>query len=180
MPSVPTTPATLSLLRAMQTLILTNVLIGGTSPFAALSSADATRYGATNAIYIGEPKDFRDGYLPQCHLVAEEEAVMLVGAQGRASDELQIRLTVVVDFTDWWAAEQSILALRDTIWPVLMAHLRGGAGTGTSFVALDLAEATLQHQNGFATMQVAGVWYRTWTCHLLARQVWAASGGLVP
>ena len=64
MPTIPTAPATLSLLRAVQTLILNNVLIGGTSPFAALSSADATRYGVANAIYIGEPKDFRDAYLP--------------------------------------------------------------------------------------------------------------------
>lgn len=178
--NVPTAPNTLAVLRAVQTLILNDVLIGGGSPFAALGSTDAARYGVARAVYIGAPKDFRDAYLPQCHLVAEDEAVALVGAQGRASDELLIRLTVVVDFTDWWAAEQNILALRDAIWPVLLAHLRGGAGTGTSFVALDLPQTAPERQNGFALMEVAGVWYRTWTTHLLARQVWAAAGGLVP
>jgi hypothetical protein len=180
MPSVPTGPATLTVLRALQSLILNDVLIGGVSPFAALTSADATRYGVTNAVYIGAPKDFRDVYLPQCQLVAEEEAVTLTGAQGRATDDLVVRVTVIVDFTDWWVAEQSILALRDALWPVMLTHVRGGVGAGTGFVALDLPETKPDRQDGFGMLTVAGVWYRTWTGHLTARQMWAASGGLVP
>ncbi len=181
MPNVPGAPNTLGMLRAIQSLIVNNVLIGGVSPFAALSSADAARYGVSRAVYIGAPKDFRDGYLPQCHIVPEGEAVTLMGAQGRAEDHLVVRVTAVVDFSDWWAAEQNILALRDAMWPVLLAHLRGGATAGTGFVALDPDENASErsHASGFEMMEVAGVWYRAWTCHLMARQVWAASGGLV-
>jgi hypothetical protein len=180
MAAIPNAPNTLGVLRALQTLLLNNALIGGTSPFASLGSADATRYGVTRAIYIGAPKDFKDGYLPQCQLVAEGDAVQVIGAQGRVADALLVRIMAVADFTDWWAGEQSILALRDAIWPVLVAHVRGGASAGTGFVALELPDAQPQGSDGFEMLEVAGVWYRTWTCHVLARQVWAPAGGLVP
>jgi hypothetical protein len=180
MPNVPGAPNTLGVLRVVQTLIVNDVLLSGVSPFAALSSADAARYGVARAVYVGAPKDFKDAYLPQCQIVAEEEAVTLLGAQGRAEDALTVRVTAIVDFTDWWAAEQNILALRDALWPVLLTHLRGGAGAGTSFVALDPATGAAEHRDGFATEEIAGVWYRTWTARIIARQVWAAAGGLVP
>ncbi|MBA3822774.1 MAG: hypothetical protein H0X24_02575 [Ktedonobacterales bacterium] len=180
MPTVPTSPNTLGVLRALQTLLLNNALIGGVSPFAALGSADATRYGVARAIYIGAPKDFKDGYLPQCQLVAEGDAVTRAGAQGRATDEVLVRITAVADLTDWWTGEQTILALRDAIWPVLLAHVRGGASTGTGFVALEQPDAEPHPNAGFGMLEVAGVWYRTWTCHVLARQLWTPSGGLVP
>ena len=179
MPNVPGAPNTLGVLQAVQTMLLNDVLVGGSSPFAALNSTDAARYGVARAVYIGAPKDFKDGYLPQCQIVAEEDAVTLAGVQGRATDALLVRITAVVDFTDWWVAEQGILALRDAIWPVLLTHLRGGASAGTGFVALDLPETRPQARDGFDLLEVAGVWYRSWTCHILARQVWAASGGLV-
>jgi hypothetical protein len=180
MPMVPGAPNTLGVLRALQTLLVGNVLVGGVSPFASLSSADATRYGVSHAIYIGAPKDFKDGYLPQCQIVVEEESVTLSGAQGRAADALHVRITAIADFTDWWAGEQSILGLRDAIWPVVLAHVRGGASAGTCFVALDASDDSLTASDGFGMLEVAGVWYRTWTCHVIARQVWAPAGGLVP
>jgi hypothetical protein len=181
MANVPTGPNTLGMLQAVQGLILGNVLMGGVSPFASLNAADAARYGVARAVYIGAPKDFKDAYLPQCQIVPEEETVALAGAQGRAEDVLAVRVMAVVSFTDWWAAEQQILALRDAIWPVLLAHVRGGASVGTGFVALDpAAGANEARRGGFGLLEVAGVWYRTWTCHLDARQVWAATGGLVP
>jgi hypothetical protein len=181
MPTVPTAPNTLGTLRALQSLLLGNALVSGVSPFAALTSPDATRYGVTRAIYIGAPKDFKDGYLPQCHLVAEDDTVTLAGMQARATDALLVRVTAIADFTDWWSGEQTILSLRDAIWPVLLAHVRGGASAGTGFVALDLPEATPTGTgDGFGMLEVAGVWYRTWTSHIIARQVWAPSGGLVP
>src|SRR6185437_413753 len=127
MPNVPGAPNTLGVLRAVQSLIVNNVLVGGVSPFASLSSADATRYGVSRAVYVGAPKDFRDAYLPQCYIVPEGEMMTLAGAQGRAEDQLVVRVTAVVDFSDWWTGEQNILALRDAMWPVLLAHLRGGA-----------------------------------------------------
>lgn len=180
MPNVPAAPATLSTLQAVQALLLSNVLSGGVSPFAALTSADATRYGVARAVFVGAPKDFRDSYLPQCQITPESDAVQVQGAQGRARDELLIRLTCVVDYTDWWQAEHTILTLRDAVWPVLLAHVRGGTPPGASLVALELPATAPSHPPTFATMLAAGVWYRTWTCHLLARQVWAAATGLQP
>lgn len=178
MPNVPAAPATLSALQAVQALLLSNVLIGGVSPFAALTSADATRYGVARAVFVGAPKDYRDSYLPQCQIAPDSDAVLRQGAQGRARDELLIRLTCIVDYTDWWQAEQTILKLRDAVWPVLLVHVRSGTNPGTSLVALELPEITPSHSPTFATLLAAGVWYRTWTCHILARQVWAATGGL--
>jgi hypothetical protein len=174
MPNVPSAPGTLTMLRALQTVILNNALIGGVSPFAALNSADASRFGVARAVFVGAPQDFHDGYLPQCHIIAENESVTLDGAQGRAQDELLARILVVADFSDWWAAEQSIVNLRDAIWPVVLAHTRGGAGAGTGFVALDPADPLPDRRGGFDLMEVAGVWYRIWSCHVLARQVWSA------
>ncbi len=174
MPNVPAAPGTLNVLRALQSLILNDVLIGGVSPFTALGSANATRFGVARAVFVGAPKDFHDSYLPQCHLIAETESVQLEGLLGRAQDALVIRIMAVVDFSDWWAAEQSILNLRDAIWPVVLAHVRGGASAGTGFVALDLADPTPDRQAGFDLMEVAGVWYRIWSCHVRARQVWSA------
>ncbi|HEV2459278.1 MAG TPA: hypothetical protein VGS80_13040, partial [Ktedonobacterales bacterium] len=64
--ALPAQPATFAALRAMQSLILSECLVGGVSPFAALTSADAARFGVANAVFVGRPKDFKDAYLPQC------------------------------------------------------------------------------------------------------------------
>ena len=63
-----TSPNTLGVLQGIQTIIVNEALIGGLSPFAALTSADATRYGVARAVFVGRPKDFKDAYLPQCAL----------------------------------------------------------------------------------------------------------------
>lgn len=175
MGNLPSAPDTLTSLRATQSLILAAMGNG----FAALSAADATRLGVARAIFIGAPKDFNDGYLPQCHLVAEDDAVSRVGANGRIVDALRVRVTLVADYTDWWNGEQTILALRDQLWPTLLAHVRAGTSAGATLVALDpLAVAT--RGVGFGFLEVAGVWYRTWSATVDLRQIWAPSGGLVP
>ena len=72
-PPLPVQPATFAALRAMQGLILSECLVGGASPFAALSAGDAARFGVANAVFVGRPKDFKDAYLPQCRLWRSEE-----------------------------------------------------------------------------------------------------------
>ncbi|MGH2514400.1 MAG: hypothetical protein ACRDHP_01985, partial [Ktedonobacterales bacterium] len=120
---LPAQPATFAALQAMQSIILSECLIGGVSPFAALSSADAARYGVANAVFLGRPKDFKDVYLPQCCLwiPPETEAVALVGYAGRAEAEFEALVQVYVDLRpDWYAAEQQILSIRDALLPALL------------------------------------------------------------
>ena len=54
-PPLPAQPATFAALRAMQGLILSECLIGGASPFAALSAGDAAHFGVANAVFVGRP-----------------------------------------------------------------------------------------------------------------------------
>ena len=49
------TPNSLGILQAMQSTLLAEALIGGVSPFAALSAADQARYGVARAVYVGKP-----------------------------------------------------------------------------------------------------------------------------
>ena len=168
-----TNPNTLGVLQALQGLIVAN---SGTT-FAALAVADATRYGVARAVFIGAPKDFKDGALPQCQIIPEDNDVTVIGAHGRVADVLTVRLRIVVDFTDWWAAEQSILMIRDLLLPLLATHLRAGAAPSSPLAALDYAAST--DHAAFTTITVAGVWYRTWSCLLRLEQIFVPTGGLV-
>src|SRR5579862_2775506 len=97
--ALPNAPATLGALQAMQSIILNECLVGGVTPFAALSTTDASRYGVPNAVFIGQPKDFADTYLPQCCLwvMAGSEVVEPVGVNGRAHATLAVCVQVFVD-----------------------------------------------------------------------------------
>jgi hypothetical protein len=173
MPTLPPAPATLAALQALQSLILNN---SGTT-FAALSATDAARYGVARAVYIGSPKDFKDLYLPQCQIIPLAETLALAGEQARVSDTLAVEVRCAADFTDWWAAEQNILAMRDLLLPLFAAHVRAGAAAGSPLLALSFAA---QEPHGiFEIVQVAGVWYRTWSCLLEIEQVYAPTSGLV-
>jgi hypothetical protein len=50
--ALPGQPATYAALRAMQAIVLSECLVGGVTPFAALTSADASRYGVANAVFL--------------------------------------------------------------------------------------------------------------------------------
>lgn len=174
--ALPTQPDTLGALRAMQTIILSECLVGGISPFAALSAADAARYGVARAVFLGEPKDFKDVYLPQCALwvPAESETLDLESLGGRASAEFEAEVEVYVDLrTDWYAGEQQVLAIRDALWPALLRHERLG-GTVPSVAASLACEG-----RGLGYALVAGVEYRTYAARWWVRQQWSISGGHV-
>ncbi len=175
MPTMPTAPATLATLQALQNLILAST---GTT-FATLSAADVTRYGVARAVYIGAPKDLKDTYMPQCQIRPVADAVARVGEQGRVTDELLVAVTALAGMDDWWQAEQTLLSIRDALWPLFVAHVRGGASAGASLVALDLPPEHLGGES-FVTVEAAGVWYRAWTCHVVATQIWAPAGGYAP
>jgi hypothetical protein len=177
MPTLSTAPSTLAVLQAMQTIIGNEVLVGGVSPFAALSAADATRYGVSHAIFVGKPKDFKDGYLPQCNLwvpPAQERAQQLdvVGYVGRVFDELEVVLQCFVDLrTDWYAGEQKVLQMRDALWPVVLKHVQLGGTVAT------VTESEAREGRGLCYEQVAGVDYRCYELLWLVRQQWTIAGG---
>lgn len=180
--TLPAQPDTLGALTAMRAIILAECLVGGVSPFAALSAADATRYGVARAIFIGRPKDFNGAYLPQCvlwipperDLLAQEGAITLESVGGRASAEFEALVQVFVDMrADWYAGEQQILAIRDALFPVLMRHARLGGTVPT------VTESEVRGGRGLDYEQIAGVEYRMFEARWAVRQQWAVSGGLV-
>ncbi len=178
MPTLPSQPDTFGALRAMQSLILSECLVAGVSPFAALGAADAARYGVARAVFVGRPKDFADAYLPQCciWLPADTtaETVELVGYTGRALATFDAHVLLLVDQrTDWYAAEQQILALRDALWPVLLRH----AQLGGAVLSVTASEAFVGR--GLCYEQVAGVQYRAFEAIWRVRQQWLISGGRV-
>src|SRR5690348_8906214 len=135
--TLPSGPQSLAALQAMQAIILSEALVGGTSPFAALSAGDATRYGVARAVFIGQPKDFKDAYLPQCTLWippggAAQQPVEIIGYQGRVFGEIEVVVTAYVDLrADWYAGEQQVLAIRDALWPAVLRHEKlGGSVAG--------------------------------------------------
>lgn len=172
--SLPTQPDTLATLQAMQSLIVAGCLVGGTSPFAALSAADAARYGVANAVFVGQPKDVNTAYMPQCAITVPEnaEVVTLAGYAGRAVAEIEALARVYVDpRPDWYAAEQQALAIRDALWPVLLRHAELGA-----MVASVIASEG-RPGRGLCYEQIAGNVYRCYEARWWVRQQWSVAGG---
>jgi len=178
MPTLPSQPDTFGALQAMQSLILSECLVAGVSPFAALSAGDASRYGVAHAVFIGRPKDFSDAYLPQCCIWLPSdthgETVELAGYAGRALSSFAAHVLLLVDQrTDWYAAEQQILTLRDALWPVLLRH----AQLGGAVASVTASEAFVGR--GLCYEQIAGVQYRCFEAIWRVRQQWQVSGGLI-
>lgn len=177
MPTLPSQPDTFGALRAMQSLILSECLVAGVSPFAPLSAGDAARYGVTRAVFVGRPKDFSDAYLPQCCIWLPPDtrngAIAMQSYAGRALATFDAHVLLLVDQrADWYAAEQQILALRDALWPVMLRHaLLGGA-----VASVTAAEAVAGR--GLYYEQVAGVQYRGFEAIWRVRQQWQISAGL--
>jgi hypothetical protein len=171
-------PNTLGALQAMQAIILNETLVGGVSPFAALSASDQTRYGVTRAVFIGRPKDFADAYLPQCALwIPErderEQPVELVGHTGRVFDDTEVTIQCFCDLRrDWWAAEQQILQIRDALWPVLLKHLMLGGTVAT------VTEADAYEGRGLCYEEIGGIQYRCYEAVWAFMQQWSITGGV--
>ena len=132
--ALPDAPQTFAALQAMRAIILSDCLVGGVSPFAALSATDATRYGVARAVFAGRPKDFNSAYLPQCALwlPPESETVELAAYAGRGTSEMEARVLVFLDSrADWYAAEQQVFAIRDALLPAMQRHERLGGGVAS-------------------------------------------------
>jgi hypothetical protein len=176
----PTAPATLAALQAMQSIIISEVLNGGASYFAALSASDQTRYGVARAVFVGQPKDFADAYLPQCHIyvpagdAAAQPEEMVAYTVGRIEQEVEAIVQVFVDLrTDWWAGEQTILGIRDALWPALLRHQRLGGGVPA------VIESWAREGRGFCYEAIAGTEYRCYEAIWGFRQQWQVAGGRV-
>lgn len=177
--ALPSSPQTLACLQAMQSIILTEALVSSASPFAALSASDAARYGVSNAVFIGRPKDFKDAYLPQCCLYvpeadATQQPVEMVGYVGRIFDEVEVHVQAFVDLrTDWYLGEQKVLQIRDALWPAVVHHLLLGGTVAT------VCDADAREGKGFFYEQIAGVDYRCYELIWWVRQQWQVSGGKI-
>lgn len=171
-------PTTLGVLKAMQSILIPEVLVSGSSPFAALSASDQSRFGVSRAVFIGRPKDFKDAYLPQCCLWIPErdetqQPVELVGYAGRVSDVVEVTVQAFADLrTDWYVGEQSILNIRDALWPVLLRHKQLGGSVPS------VTDAEPHEGRGFCYEQIGGVEYRCYELIWQARQQWNISGGI--
>lgn len=170
-------PSTLAVLQAMQSIIIAETLIVGVSPFAALSAGDAARYGVARSVFIGKPKDFNDGYLPQCNLWVppsdeSRQQSEMVGYVGRIFSWIEVIGQVFVDMrADWYLGEQKILAIRDALWPVVLKHEALG-GTVNSVV-----ESQAEESRGLCYESVASVEYRCFEWRWLVRQHWNTATG---
>jgi hypothetical protein len=182
----PTSPATLAALQAMQAIILGEVTNGVISYFAALSAADQARYGVARAVFVGQPKDFADAYLPQCHLFIPSafsplrrsgEGLgegMVSYAVGRIIEEIEATVRVFVDLrTDWWAGEQTILAIRDSLQSAMLRHQRLGGSVPA------VIESWAREGRGLCYESVAGTEYRCYEAIWGFRQQWQVAGGKV-
>ena len=171
-------PNTLGVLQAMQSILINEALVGGVSPFAALSASDAMRYGVSKAVFVGRPKDFADVYLPCCVLWIPEQdrpqqPVELQGHVGRVFDDIEVTIQAFTDLrTDWWAAEQRILQIRDALWPVVLKHLLLGATVAT------VTESDAYEGRGLCYEEIAGVEYRCYELIWAVRQQYSITGGL--
>ena len=174
--TLPAQPATFAALQAMQSIIVSECLVSGVSPFAALTSADSSRFGVASAVFIGRPKDFKDVYLPQCCLwiPPENDVAELAGYAGRAFAEFEALVLVYVDpRPDWYAAEQQILSIRDALWPALLHHERLGGTVST------VIESAARPGRGLCYEQVGGSEYRCFEARWWVRQQWSIAGGRV-
>lgn len=173
-----TGPNTLGVLQALQGIIINGALVGGVSPFAALSTTDATRYGVARAVFIGRPKDFSDAYLPSCCLWIPErdephQPVELMGHTGRVFDDIEITVQAFADLrTDWYAAEQKILQIRDALWPVVLKHVQLGGTVAT------VTESDAWEGRGLCYEEIGGVQYRCYELQVGIRQQWSIAGGV--
>jgi hypothetical protein len=73
---------------------------------------------------VRQPKDSKDGYLPQCHHIEANDQIEVAGEHARVHDLITCEVRCVVDYTDWYAAEQAILTIRDLMVSLLITHLR--------------------------------------------------------
>lgn len=181
---LPSQANTFGALLAMQSIILSECLVNGVTPFAALSAADASRYGVNNAVFIGRPKDFNSAYLPQANLwiAPEPEGASqtpandfaLGGLVGRANADFEAIVQVVVDMRgDWYAGEKQTLAIRDALLPVLLHHERL-AGMEPTVTASEARPG-----RGLRYEHIAGVEYRVFEARWWARQEWLQANGRV-
>lgn len=178
MPTLASGPNTLGVLQAMQSIILNEALVGGVSPFAALSASDQTRYGIARAVFIGRPKDFSDAYLPQCALWIPQrdeaqQPVELIGHIGRVFDDIEVTVQAFCDLRkDWWAAEQKILQIRDALWPVVLKHVLLGGSVST------VTDADAYEGLGLCYEEIGGIQYRSYQLVWQVTQQYSIAGGV--
>lgn len=175
---MPTGPNTWSVLQNAQALVQSSIQINSASPFTLFSAEDQAKYGSTNAIYIGSPKDMNVAYQYQCHLVATSENVYRRSFGGKVWDELLVNIRVWGNNqSDWYATEQQMFAIRDVFQQMLMQHAEL---PGSNVVQASKEEARgAGGMNGFFFAQELGFDWYCWGTTWWFKSQWNVSTGII-
>ncbi len=181
---MPSQPQTFNDLQAWQLTVQNEVLIGGTSPFPLLSSADATLYGATatpgtdRAIFLGVPKDTTTNYPYQCWMTPIGEKVYRKALGGIIFDEIEVYILVRGNWTtNGYAVQKQIWAIRDALHPIIAKHAEQPGATEVYAARWD-PSGKGGPQGFFMDPGLGLEWYCWGTTRWIRRQ-WSVSGGVV-
>lgn len=173
-------PQTWTILTNVQSIIQAEVLVSSASPYTAFSTADAATYGATNAIYIGTPKDVKNTAYPnQCWIIPPKPEDIYhytgMGATGGLIyQDQEIEILHLFDYqSNGYAAIQACINATDALVPVLMRHVDTGYGP-------TVKTATLKRNSGeYGFYDAAGRVFFSWHATLHVKQYWGIAGGVV-
>lgn len=178
-------PHTWTLLQDLQWQLFNEVQVNGTSPWSPFASVDQVKYGnnpngqVLSAIYIGEPpKDIQPQYPFQCWIVPESETVKW-RSNPHVYDELYVYIVSLALYTsDYYAATQKQIAVRDATHPVLMKHAE--AVNAPVVAAAKEGAPSGSRPGGFFLREFqGGVWY-CWGVTRWYRQQWDVAGNIQP
>lgn len=193
---MPTQANSWAMYQAVQYLIFTECLVGGVSPFTALSAAantanpggvsDLVRYGTnpngtvTTAVIIGVPKDMTNRYATQCWVVPPvSENVYRVAFGGKSWDYqdvvVQCRTLRSGAGADWYAAQQTLINIRDALYAVMLKHaeLPGAANVQAS------KPEVWSGAPAYTPVVEAGLEWDTWTFKWRLKQEYTIVGGII-
>ena len=172
-----TAPQTWNVLTSIQATIQNEVKVGGVSPYTPFIPGDATAYGATNAIYVGVPKDFKPLYTAQCWVVPPTHQKIYRRANGGpVFEEDRIQIThLFLAKTGYYAQMQACVNATDALTPVLLKHCdtTWGATVYASWILEDAGVSRYYYTND------AGEDWLAWGTTLVITQRYVIPGGFV-
>ena len=156
---MPSQAQTFAVLKGVQSFVQTNFLVGGASPFSPFNAADATKYGVTNAIYCGVPKDITAAYPRQCWIVPVADKPVRHAVGGKVWDEQHLFINVLYNnVRDWYQTFQDLCAARDAFTAVLLQHAQLPGLPIVAASKLDHASAP----NGYQFESAIGADWQCW------------------
>lgn len=168
-------PQTWNILTKIRDTIQAEVLVGGVSPFTAFTAADATAYGATNAIYIGPPKDQKPIYATECWIIPPKpDNPYRRALGGKIWQEQHIKIVTLSKYTTaYFTVMQTHINTVDALVPVLLRHC--DSTWGSTCAAAKPVEGT----GGYGYLNSLGEDWLQWQIDLWIKQEFNIAGGIV-